>query len=361
MKTAQIPSNQRSALLLILMSFFSWSVAAQETSDEIKRYSAIFPYWMEYCAGTKLDPLVGSPGGAGGHAILYINGLCKNNRLHYPQLIECGQASSRSEQGAGVSVDSQFKNVNWVAVPGRDLFLFGDLSSSETVDQASIDPVVERALQLKIFEGVHLASKATEAEIAREAIGTDIALAFGRSLSCVRIPIQKSKLKNVENYLNGLNQKYFLGGKEYHWSGISDNCSHVSSNAFAAAGIRNFIPMDQPLYQQIWNLAVPANGLITLRNIANFSDQSRPGGISVDYPIYRNNHVFKTDGLWALTLPPVSESGMIPAIIHSDESVKKPEYSQLLSNLEYWKKRYQEMKADSKVVQMDRAVQELEK
>ena len=58
------------------------------------------------------------------------------------------------EHGAGVSVGRWFRNVNWVAVPGYELFYEGNLKTGERLTQASFEATVRDAIAKGVYKGV---------------------------------------------------------------------------------------------------------------------------------------------------------------------------------------------------------------
>ena len=93
-------------------------------------YDKFFPHYVELCATSQFRSKLKGEGGLAGHAVMYIKGACKDEHAPYPQLRRCRVAATEiddPEHGAGVSVGRWFRNVNWVAVPGYNLFFQGNL------------------------------------------------------------------------------------------------------------------------------------------------------------------------------------------------------------------------------------------
>ena len=93
-----------------------------------RAYEQLFPYYADLCAVSQFRPKHQALGGVPGHAVLYVKGACKDEAAPYPRLRRCRRAATKVgdlEHGAGVSVNRWFRNVNWVAVPGRELFYAG--------------------------------------------------------------------------------------------------------------------------------------------------------------------------------------------------------------------------------------------
>ena len=71
------------------------------------------------------------------------------------------------------TVNRWFKNVNWVAIPGKDLFFDGGLGPYDVLDQAHFDATAQRALELgwqDMFVPGHGPSKAQK-ELAAQPSG----------------------------------------------------------------------------------------------------------------------------------------------------------------------------------------------
>jgi hypothetical protein len=242
-------------------------------------YEELVPRYIELCAVSQFRPHAKTLGGIPGHAVMYLKGACRDETAGYPRLRPCtrDEFDRRSfEHGAGVSVNRWFKNVNWVATPGKDLFYDGLLGPYDLLDQARFDKTVQTALDQDLFEGVEFHTKPGDEGpkspkdfIAEESIGTDFALRFGRSVFCTRVPMSEQMLTRAMDYLNALNDEYQSGKAEYNWSGYADNCVHTLHNALAAAGIWKPKSVRAVKMRQLFNVAVPANTFIDLAFLGN--------------------------------------------------------------------------------------------
>lgn len=258
-------------------------------------YEELVDTYIEMCAVSQYRPIKGALGGIPGHAVMYLKGACVDETAGYPRLRRCqGNTSDRRspEHGAGVSVNKWFKNVNWVATPGKRLFFDGDLGRYDMLDQAHYDRTVQKAVDLGMYRGVEIhpipdKENITIPEfIAYDSIGTDFALRFGRSVYCTRMPVWPEQLVQMMDYLNSLNDQYQSGEVEYQWSGYADNCVHTLHNAVAAAGIWKPKSVRAVQIRQLFNIAVPANTFIELAYLAN------------QYPIENLNKVRRDDLQW---------------------------------------------------------------
>ena len=100
-------------------------------------YEHLFPYYVELCATSQFRSKLKGEGGVAGHAVMYIKGACKDDDAPYPQLRRCHRVATESsdpEHGTGISVNRWFRNINWVAIPGHDLFYAGNLKSERAAD-----------------------------------------------------------------------------------------------------------------------------------------------------------------------------------------------------------------------------------
>ena len=104
----------------------------------------MFPYYVELCAASQFRAKLTGEGGIAGHAVMYLKGACKDDDAPYPQLRRCRVAATKlddPEHGAGISVNRWFKSVNWVAVPGYELFFEGNLKPGERLTRAQFEAV----------------------------------------------------------------------------------------------------------------------------------------------------------------------------------------------------------------------------
>jgi hypothetical protein len=323
---------------LLLLLFFS-----NGYTSEHEEYSKIYPEHFEYCTGTQLKYVAnyndGVVGGPGGHGFMYVHGLCKDYRFHYPQVKICD--GSEDHQGVGISLDGDFKNVQWIAVPGREFFLNGNLSRNQEVNHESLNRYLDQVIEKRIVEGVEFnpetsfegvqaqsiapKTKKYERFVAEYLIGTDLAINWGRDLKCARIPVQKEKLAGAAELLNNLNKEYYLNpDKDYSWSMIYNNCAHLSLNVGAQLGLNKAMKTDQNLFRQLSHIAVPANVFMLYADIALLNDISlysierddllrknlvsdsfvptAAGGLVAEYPTYQNNKLFIASDLRGVSI-----------------------------------------------------------
>jgi hypothetical protein len=248
-------------------------------------YDQFFPYYVELCATSQFRSKLKGEGGIAGHAVTYIKGACKDEQAPFPQLRRCRVAAAElddPEHGVGISVNRWLRNVNWVATPGYDLFYEGNLKLGERLTQAHFDATVHDVIEKGIFKGVEFhdypsanAAAGLENFVANEAIGTDLALRFARSVFCARLPVTEAMVDEIIAFLNDKNREYAEGEADYNWSVWSDNCAHTLRNALAAANIWSPLSVWAIKFRQIFNLAVPANEFVNLAELGtsgNISD-----------------------------------------------------------------------------------------
>jgi hypothetical protein len=248
-------------------------------------YEQLFPYYVELCATSQFRSKLKGEGGVAGHAVMYIKGACKDEQAAFPQLRRCRAAATDlydPEHGAGVSVGRWFRNINWVAIPGYDLFYQGNLKFGEPLTQAHFEATVRDVISKGVYKGVrfHVSSSmgagaSLEDFIAQEGIGTDLALQFARSAFCARVPVTEPMIDEIIAFLNDKNREYFEGEADYNWDVWADNCAHTLRNALAAANIWSPLSVRAVKFRQIFNLAVPANEFVNLAELVtggNISD-----------------------------------------------------------------------------------------
>jgi hypothetical protein len=245
-------------------------------------YDQLFPYYVELCATSQFRSKLKGEGGIAGHAVMYLKGACKDEQAPFPQLRRCRVAATElgdPEHGAGVSVGRWFRNINWVAIPGYDLFFPGNLKARERLTEAHFQATVRDAIAKDIYKGVEFrdypsagGEPSVENFVANEGIGTDLALQFARSVFCARLPITEPMLDEVIAFLNDKNREYAEGEADYNWNVWADNCAHTLRNALAAASIWSPLSVRAVKFRQLFNLAVPANEFVNLAELGTQGD-----------------------------------------------------------------------------------------
>lgn len=271
-------------------------------APDAKNYDQIFPLYAEECAFTQFSRKGEAPGGTGGHVALYLKGVCVDGSQGYPRIKLCDElANAQSladvpkeklqdpEWGVGVSVDKDFTNVNWVAVPTKSFFLHGKPNllvkgkeGTPVVDQVALEQTIQAALPY--FKGISgiLPEESDPAKLINNAIGTDLAIDFARKEYCQRLPMGKESLQAMVDFLNKKQDDAHAKGNV--WDGLANNCAHTAHNAIAATGVRNWLlnadfqhlrgigrilvdVIAAPLMTLTNQIATPANEFITLSRL----------------------------------------------------------------------------------------------
>jgi hypothetical protein len=338
-------------------------------------YEALSDHYVELCAVSQYRPVEGELGGIPGHAVMYLKGACRDESAPYPRRRACRYRTfdrKDPEHGAGVSVNRWFKNVNWVATPGKFLFFNGEVSEYGLLDQNRFDDAVQRALDLEMYRGVEVHAKpgADAAQsipdfVTHDSIGTDFALRFGRTVFCTRLPMPAEMLAQVRDYLNGLNDEYWNGEADYQWSGYSDNCVHTLHNALAAAGVWKPKSIRGTKLRQLFNLAVPANTFIDLAFLSNrypIEDFGKVRSNELHWKsLTRNDWLPATPGVLLKMLPALQVNELYDTKFRlfvlggffSNQVIKRAQilltdgrYLQLDANLRYFYERYERILAE---------------
>jgi hypothetical protein len=332
-------------------------------------YERLFPFYIELCAGSQYQSkLTGAVGGPVGHAVLYLKGACKIDDAPFPQLRRCPRVATSlddPQHGVGISVDQYFKNVNWVATPGYDLFFEGNLAPGERLTRAQFDAVQQQVIAKNVYRGVTFhpfpgAASDTDVRgfLRWSGTGTDFALRFARSLFCARLPVTEGMLNQVIAFLNDKNREYFEGEADYNWSAWADNCSHTLRNALAAANIWPPLSVRAIKFRQIFNLALPANEFVNLAELMTgpipsyrriMRDGPRrdafhefhwlptePGALLQTLPVHSPNDLYDTRfRLFTLQSPFLMGKTRRAVAVLSDRR-----FVDLVANLQYFERRY---------------------
>jgi hypothetical protein len=333
-------------------------------------YEKLFPYYVELCATSQFRPKLKGEGGVAGHAVMYIKGACKDERAPYPQLRRCRSVATDlddPEHGAGVSVGRWFRNVNWVAVPGYELFYQGNLKTGERLTQARFEATIHDAIDKGVYKGVEFhdypnasAQSSLADFVTKEGIGTDFAILFARSAFCARLPVTEPMVDEIIAFLNDKNREYAEGEADYNWSVWADNCVHTLRNALAAASIWSPLSVRAVKFLQIFNLAVPANEFVNLAELGtegNIEDYraiqrsgpqrdalhefgwlpTRQGALLKTLPVHEPNDIYDTTfRLFTLQSP-----FRMSKTAHAIEMLSDRRFVNLDANLRYFRQRYE--------------------
>jgi hypothetical protein len=236
-------------------------------------YQRFYPYYAEVCALSEIrkKPGQGIPlrSGIGGHSVLYLHGVRRDRDAGYPVL----KLGDPADQGVGISVNSHYRNANWVAADGPDFLWRGALAPGEALTKAAYERTQERAKALGILDGVEFhehffrekPAGMSERDFMYEiSVATDYAARFGRKIYRARVPLDRARMAAIIAYLNDLNAPYRAGEKKFEWRVLNNNCSHVAHNALAAAGIWAPFPTGDFFLRAAFCFPVPKNEFVDL-------------------------------------------------------------------------------------------------
>jgi hypothetical protein len=244
--------------------------------DDPAAYATVFPTYAEFCAVSQIKkkPGFGADirGQVGGHAVFYLNGACRDDEAGYPVLRLCDPTRDH-EDGVGLSMNAHFSNAKFVAVPGRDFFFQGDMPAGAPVDRAAYARIQRRAKQLRLYDGITFHPEVftdmpagwNRADYKYEvSVATDYAIAFGRGRHCARIPVDRTQLRRMVDFLNAENAPYRSGAAVFRWSVFRDNCIHLAHNALAAAGLWPEWRSHESLLWAMLDFPVPRNEFVNI-------------------------------------------------------------------------------------------------
>lgn len=341
-------------------------------------YAALFPFYAEICALSEINKKPGFgvefASGFGGHSVLYLNGVCRVEDAGYPTIKLCDR--DVAGQGVGLSVNDHYKNANWVAVPGKDFLFYGTLAPTDTVTPAGYQRTQAKAMRMGILDGIEFhkryfadmpAGTSKRDYMYELSISTDYAVNFGRDRYCARVPMQREQMQRMVAYLNKLNEPYRDRKKVFHWNVLGNNCSHMTHNALAAAGIWDEIGVDEPFFIAAFDFPVPKNEFVNLMQRTNDLDLEDVAALYRDLGLRRNLMLHDTLPLRAGALAdaaPVMPKNVLyethPRLIFYDPlgryqrafeaMMSDPRYLDLHANLGHFAGLYQRISAQRKPV-----------
>jgi hypothetical protein len=253
------------------------------TPSEQEQYARIYPYYAEICALSQLGKKHGFgaeiSSGFGGHAVLYLNGVCRKKDAGYPILQMCDeQVGSPTADGVGLSVNAHYMNADWVAIEGRTFFFDGDLRAGEPLSRDTYRAVLAKAQSRGIYDGVSFHNEVYDgmpAGFSRSSfqyevsVATDFAIKFGRNRYCARVPLSRRQTAKIVDYLNAVNEPYRRGKEIFDWNVLTHNCSHINHNALAAANLWDEWPIDRFILVSMLDFPVPKNEFVNTMRRTN--------------------------------------------------------------------------------------------
>lgn len=348
---------------------------------ENQQYETIYPYYAEICALSQLDKKPGFgadiSSGFGGHAVLYLNHVCRRQDTPYPVIQMCDeQGGAPSADGVGLSVNAHYSNADWVAVEGRDFFFKGDLKDGEPLTRDTYRRILGKAQSRRIYDGVTFHDGVYDgmpAGFTRQGFqyevsaATDFAIKFGRNKYCARIPLSRRQMTQIVGYLNTVNEPYRSGREIFDWNLLNHNCSHINHNALATAGLWDPWPMDRSLLVSLFDFPVPKNEFVNTMRRTNdmqiddpeavFDDEAArgllleegrlptaPGAIADLDVIAVPNEVYDTDSRVIFYDDPITGAYQR----HFNAILTQPRYFRLRDNLVYFAALYERIARERK-------------
>ena len=263
-------------------------------SPDAAAYDALFPTYLRYCAASRIARRGDRPGGAAGHAVMFVRGAALDSAASYPRL-----RAAAGGAGVGISVERMVTNVNWIAVPGAELFFDGVTGSvsgaaNDSVDAADVARTADAFLAAGALRGVrgrlpapdweHTRPAAPQ-ELAAKMVGTDVGMRLARSLECVTMPVSASMLAEAVAVLNRRNAEYAESGRPFEWHGLRNNCTHLARNLLAAttSGLVEPVAVDRHGVSELFNVVIPSNELAVWLGVAQGGPLGNPDDVLAYY------------------------------------------------------------------------------
>jgi hypothetical protein len=363
-------------LTLALAGCVSGPQPAARDGDE-PHYAALFPYYAEACAVSQIDkkPGFGADirGGPGGHAVLYLNGVCRVRDAGYPTVALCDADPPAEGQGVGLSVNEHYSNATWIATEGRAFFFEGGLGPTARLTRQAYRHAQQQAEAQGILDGVVFHDEVFDDMPAgwdrrdwmyEMSIGTDYAVGFARNRYCARVPLDRARMARVVAFLNDLNAPYKAGQKIFEWNVLRNNCSHMIHNALSAADIWDDWEAERFVLFAVFDFPVPKNEFVNLMRRTNdlplddpaalYADSAArdavlkdgvlptaPGALAEFQPVIQDNEVYDTD----LNLIFYDEPFLARYRRHLNAIFAEPRYVELGANLRYFAALYRRAQA----------------
>ncbi len=295
------------------------------------RLAPLESYFAEFCAVSQILQKPGSlaqiRGDIGGHSVFFLHGACRAGPHGQARIQLCDEPGAEPADGVGLSMNAHFASTKWVATPGRDFFLNGNLPAGAPLTRAGHAAVMAEAKRLRLYEGVTFHPEVfadMPAGISREdwiqeiSVATDYGISLGRGRFCATVPVNRAQMSAMVQFLNDENAPYRDGGATFRWNLFKDNCIHLAHNALAAAGLWREWPTNRPFLVSVLDFPVPRNEFVNLmqrvgdaglldpfeidadpaarRALLEFNQLPlRAGGLMTSRPPQTPNEVYETD------------------------------------------------------------------
>jgi hypothetical protein len=341
------------------------------TADDV--YAEFYPYYAELCALSELRKKRGCGvpvySGWGGHSLLYLNGVRLDRDAGHPTLKLCAPDAEPRRHGVGLSVNSHYKNANWVAAEGSDFVWRGALAPGERLSAEAYERTQDYAKSVGVLDGVTFHDELfrdkppgmSDRDYMYEiSVATDYAVRFGRNTYRARIPLDHLRMAKIVRYLNDLNAPYRDGGKIFQWRLFNNNCSHVAHNALAEADVWAPWPTGEWPVTAVFRFPVPKNEFVDLMLRANdlpiedpkaiYHDETArrallesetlptaPGALAISAGAIADNDVYHTRRLKLIFY---DKSFLRPYWRHFSRIFREPRYTDLRANLAHFASLY---------------------
>ena len=351
------------------------------TASEEQVYREFYPTYAEICAVSQLGKKSGFgaeiSSGIGGHAVLYLNGVCRKQDTEYPVLMMCDEEKDPSD-GVGLSVNEHYKGAEWVATEGREFFFNGGLKPGEPLTKDAYRATQAVAQAKGIYTSVSFHKRfyddiapgfTPEAYKYEISVATDYAITFGRNRYCARVPLDRAQMQTIVTYLNDQNAPY-RNGEPFDWNLFEHNCAHLNHNALAAADLWDAWATDRFILISLFDFPVPKNEFVNLMRRTNdvpiddlealYQDAAarrlllehgrlptQPGALMDLGTIPRQNEVYDPHSDIIFYDEPLTGSYEE----HFEAILDQPRYYRLQDNLAYFAGLYDKIKANRRPVE----------
>jgi hypothetical protein len=234
-------------------------------------------YFAEFCAVSQILQKPGSAatirGDIGGHSVFFLHGACRAGPQGQTRIQLCDDPGAEPADGVGLSMNAHFASTKWVATPGRDFFLNGNLPEGAPLTRAGHAAVMAEAKRLRLYEGVTFHPEffanmppgiSREDWVQEISVATDYGISLGRGRFCAKVPVNRAQMAAMVQFLNDENAPYRDRGETFRWNLFKDNCIHLAHNALAAAGLWREWPTNRPFLVSVLDFPVPRNEFVNL-------------------------------------------------------------------------------------------------